>query len=154
MNFDALDDPANVAVREEWGGTRVGDGWESVEATGVTLNDLDHEEVGAIQRVADALERCFGGLLRVADDADAADDAEVGCDRERREEASKLVHAAEILDLDFREREAQGELLEEVLGILAFDQKLNAAADLDPRRRHAQRTSRLWRTAPSMASSS
>ena len=44
MNFDALDDPANVA-REEWGDTRVGDGWESVEATGVMLNDLDHEEI-------------------------------------------------------------------------------------------------------------
>lgn len=45
MNFDVSDDPANVAVREEWAGTRVGDGWESVEATGFTLNDLDHEEI-------------------------------------------------------------------------------------------------------------
>ena len=45
MNFDVLDDPPNVAVRETREGTPVGDGWESVEATGFTLNDLDHEEI-------------------------------------------------------------------------------------------------------------
>lgn len=44
MNFDALDDPPNVAVRETPEGTPGGDGWESVEANGFTLNDL-HDEI-------------------------------------------------------------------------------------------------------------
>ena len=122
---------------------------------------LRRDKVEVLQSVPDALERRVGRQLSIADDTDAADGAEVGLVYERRKELAELVHAAEVLDLDIVQRQMSNECLEEVLGVLAFNQELNAAidaamwfpADAIPLRCHAQRNSRLWRTTPSIASS-